>query len=232
MMEGASTGARLAEAVQECAVSVVSVLRSGHHSSVLEPAVGASRPDPVMVGAVRVLGADVLAPRAFLRCDSAATDLDIVRAAAVGPAAGAPVSVTWMHWGLCAALDAADSGGGSVGAMTTEPDATWVQAVSWPVLTHRLAQVAALAMPGLDCALTAEASARVPDLARGFTRAVRRRDWLQAAGAGRWLAALGGVPTSLGLPEGLEFVEHLAAAGEARVRLHVQAARLLQEARP
>lgn len=67
-------------------------------------------------------------------------------------------------------------------------------------------------------------------MARGFVRAVRRRDWLQAAGAGRWLAVLDGVPDSLGLGAGLEFVEHMAG-GDPRVVLHVRAAQLMAGAR-
>lgn len=62
------------------------------------------------------------------------------------------------------------------------------------------------------------------DVARGFVRAVRRRDWLQAAGAGRWLSVIDGVPDTLGLDTGLEFVEQMAQA-DARVGLHVHAAR-------
>ncbi|CAM04075.1 hypothetical protein A8924_5194 [Saccharopolyspora erythraea NRRL 2338] len=228
-MERASTGSRLAEAVQNCALSVVSALRGGHHGGVLEPA---GVPDPVMVGAVRVLGADVLAPRAFLGLAPSATDLDLVRAVALcGLAEGASVPVAWMHWGLRAALHAAD-GERAFAAPVGEPESAWVATVSWPVLTHRLAQLAALAAPNLECTVAAQASTRVPDLARGFARAVRRGDWLQAAGAGRWLAALGGAPASLGLARGMEFVEHFGGAGDARVRLHVQAARLLQEAGP
>jgi hypothetical protein len=65
------------------------------------------------------------------------------------------------------------------------------------------------------------------DLARGFVRAVRRRDWPQAAGAGRWLTLLDGVPDTLGLEPGLRFVAQMAGA-EPRVTLHLEAARLLR----
>lgn len=74
------------------------------------------------------------------------------------------------------------------------------------------------------------AANRAVDLSRGFVRAVRRRDWLQAAGAGRWLAAIGGEPATLGLERGLDFVE-LMGGHDPRVTLHVRAARLLAEAR-
>ncbi|MER7079329.1 hypothetical protein, partial [Saccharopolyspora kobensis] len=180
-MERASTGARLAEAVQDCALSVVSALRGGHHDGVLEPMTGAGVPVPLMVGAVRVLGADVLAPRAFRGIAPAAGDLDLLRAAARrGSAAETSVSMAWTHWGLRTALHAAEGGTGNA-APLGEPDSTWVATVPWPVLTHRLAQLASLAAPGLRCALTEQAAPRVRDLARGFARAVRRGDWLQAA---------------------------------------------------
>ena len=54
----------------------------------------------------------------------------------------------------------------------------------------RVSQLAALALPGLAPGLAEQLAARTDDLARGFVRAVRRRDWLQAAGLGRWLARL------------------------------------------
>ncbi|MEG9517343.1 hypothetical protein LZ318_27145 [Saccharopolyspora indica] len=209
----------------------MSVLRGGHHCGVLEPAAGTGEPDPLVVGAVRVLGADVLSPRAFRGIAPTAGDLDLVRAAARHRSAeGTSMPLAWMHWGLRTALHAAEGGRG-IAAPLGEPESAWVATVSWPVLTHRLAQLASLAAPGLRCGLTAQASLRVRDLARGFARAVRRGDWLQAAGAGRWLAALDGVPVSLELARGMEFVERFGAADEARVRLHVQAARLLSEAR-
>jgi hypothetical protein len=68
---------------------------------------------------------------------------------------------------------------------------------------------------------------RPVDVARGFVRAVRRRDWLQAAGAGRWLVLLDGVPQTLGLDTGLEFVAQMGGE-DARVALQVEAAQLMR----
>ncbi len=67
---------------------------------------------------------------------------------------------------------------------------------------------------------------RPVDVARGFVRAVRRRDWQQAAGAGRWLTLLDGVPDTLGLEAGLDFVR-LMGGGDPRVALQLEAARLM-----
>jgi hypothetical protein len=109
------------------------------------------------------------------------------------------------------------------------PGTEWTREAGWQELTHRLALLASLAVPTAGCPLAEAAARRSVDVARGFVRAVRRRDWLQAAGAGRWLAVLPDVPESLGLDGGLEFVS-LMGAGDARVVLHVQAARLLMGA--
>lgn len=94
----------------------------------------------------------------------------------------------------------------------------------WPKLAHRASQLAALSLPGLAPALAAGLAARTEDLARGFVRAVRRRDWPQAAGVGRWLARVPDVPESLGLGAGLVYVRRMSG-GDPRVALHTAAAR-------
>lgn len=123
-----------------------------------------------------------------------------------------------------------------------EPDASWATEAPWQQLTHQLAVLGALAVPATTTTTSQVArvvAGRPVDLARGFVRAVRRRDWLQAAGAGRWLAALtvaepgvgalpgGGVPDSLGLDAGLDFVLRMGGA-DPRVALHAHAAQLLR----
>jgi hypothetical protein len=80
-----------------------------------------------------------------------------------------------------------------------------------------------LSLPDLAPALAGQLAGRTEDLARGFVRAVRRRDWLQAAGLGRWLAVMPGTPASLGLDGGLAFVRRMSD-GDARVALHLAAA--------
>jgi hypothetical protein len=84
--------------------------------------------------------------------------------------------------------------------------------------------LAALCLPGLAPALAEALGSRTDDLARGFVRAVRRRDWLQAAGVGRWLSRMPDVPGSLGLDSGLVFVRRMSD-GDPRVALHLTAAR-------
>ncbi|WP_433260081.1 hypothetical protein ACQPZF_23005 [Actinosynnema sp. CS-041913] len=220
-----SVGARLADVVRERAAVVLSALRDG---PVVEDGWDAS--DPLVVAATRVLGADVLAAHTLLGREPAETEVALAQAAVAAFPADTRSSTAgaWTYWGLCAALRSAGRAGPGVSALAP-PDAGWARTVPWPVLTHRLAQVAAVAVPKWHCPLAEAAAGRVPDVARGFVRAVRRRDWSQAAGAGRWLAVLGGFPESLGLDAGLTFVGHLAA-GDPRVELQVRAARLIREA--
>ncbi|WP_030890941.1 MULTISPECIES: hypothetical protein [Streptomyces] len=123
------------------------------------------------------------------------------------------------------------AGIGPAGAGPAEPDVTWLTEAPWQRLTHQLAVLAALAVPGTDSGVARVAHGRPVDLARGFVRAVRRRDWLQAAAAGRWLALVDGVPDTLGLESGLEFVQHMGGS-DARVALHVGAARLMRAGAP
>jgi hypothetical protein len=185
--------------------------------------------DAGQVAAVRVLGADVLAPHTLLGRATAACDVEAARAAlaAHAPEPGASAATSWTYWGLCDAVCSIDPAAGR-GAVVAEPDACWARTVPWPVLAHRVAGLAALAVPGAGHALARALSARVTDVARGFAWAVRRRDWLQAAGVGRWLAVLPGEPASLGLDAGLRFVRHLGAGADARVDLHVEAALLIR----
>lgn len=227
---------RLPEVVQEFAAVVVPALRGGSDRFDLLGSVLSSPEDPASIAAVRLLGADVLAPCTLTGKVPAEADLDLAEAAvgAFPPGSGASPVSTWSHWGLRAALSRVRAGdpaeAGAYGVERddlhgSEPDAEWVTAEPWQRMTHQLSQLAALAVPVLPSPLAAALAKRPVDLARGFVRAVRRRDWLQAAGAGRWLAVTDGVPDSLGLDAGLEFVHHMGAS-DARVALHVRAAQL------
>ncbi|WP_079190013.1 hypothetical protein [Actinacidiphila paucisporea] len=202
--------------------------------------------DTVALAAVRVLGADVLAPYA-LRGDPArgSTDRQVVRRAlaAYPPGADASDVSLWSYRGLVEAsraflpetgadgVDGADGGGrdgegGEPGAERPpepRPGDAWVQTDPWPALAHRASQLAALSLPSLAPALAVGLAARTDDLARGFVRAVRRRDWLQAAGVGRWLVRAPDVPDSLGLAAGLVFVRRMSGS-DPRVVLHTTAA--------
>ncbi|MGW3013387.1 hypothetical protein ACWC9R_31865 [Streptomyces sp. NPDC001219] len=183
--------------------------------------------DALTPAAVRVLGADALAPYAMERLGApvGADDEAVVRQAlaAYPPGADASEVSVWSYRGLVEASHAFLPGGAQHWPPPPEAAAGWVDHDPWPRLSHRVSQLAALALPGLAPGLTEQLATRTDDLARGFVRAVRRRDWLQAAGLGRWLARLPEVPQTLGLDSGLAFVRQMGG-GDPRVTLHVAAA--------
>ncbi|GGS77482.1 MULTISPECIES: hypothetical protein [Streptomyces] len=226
-MEQSGTPSLLKGAVQDLATGVASALSSGGHGPVsgdLSPA--AAGADGFAPAAVRVLGADFLLPHVLAGTRPDAAELALFRQAveAYPPRADAAPTVLWSHWAMRRTLRvlAPDTADGT----TAEPRADWLELADWRTLTHQLSVLASLALPGADSAVARVAGKRNLDLARGFVRAVRRRDWLQAAGAGRWLSLLDGVPDTLGLPAGLDFVE-LMADGDPQVGLQVRAARRL-----
>ncbi|MBW1603750.1 hypothetical protein JJV70_16870 [Streptomyces sp. JJ66] len=191
----------------------------------LAAATGRAPDDPVLVACVRVLGADALAPALLHGTPPDPDDVALAAAArdAYPPGADATAATAWSHWGLDAALRALTGDG----VPATAPDAEWTAGEPWPRLAFRMSQLASLALPGVDSALATAAAKRPVDLGRGFVRAVRRRDWAQAAGLGRWLALVPGVPPTLGLASGLAFVHHLGGMADARVALNVRAAQTL-----
>lgn len=216
----------LRSVIADAAAGVALALRGGGDPSAVS---GVLHPDnPFAPAAVRVLGADVLAPYAMAHRPTAADTGDArtqtVRMALVGypPTEGASAVSVWTYGGLAEAAHRFlpyDGGWPPV----PQADAAWIATDPWPRLTHRVSQLAALAVPGLADGLAERLAERTDDLSRGFVRAVRRRDWLQAAGVGRWLARLPDVPPTLGLDAGLVFVGALGAA-DPRVDLHVAAA--------
>ncbi|MBO8185907.1 hypothetical protein [Streptomyces spirodelae] len=184
--------------------------------------------DALAPAAVRVLGADALAPYALdghPGADGAGSaDAAMVREALTAfPPSGDTAAVSvWSYHGLVEASRALLPGHTTDWPAPPEPGDDWLASDPWPRLSHRASQLAALALPGLALDLTDRLTDRTEDLARGFVRAVRRRDWLQSAGLGRWLARLPRTPASLGLDNGLRFVRQMS--DDPRVALHVTAA--------
>jgi hypothetical protein len=241
-MEQSGTSTRLTGAVQDLTSELVSALRSGGPFRLAGsvPGAGGSAAadgpgagDGIALAAVRVVGADVVLPSVLHRVPPGSDDLTVFSRAvrAYPPPAGASPASVWSHWAMERALLTLDGSADMPPAGTpgqgTEPRAGWLEETSWQSLTHQLAVLAPLAVPGADSAVARVARARPVDVARGFVRAVRRRDWLQAAGAGRWLVLLDGVPQTLGLETGLEFVAQMGGA-DPRVALQVEAAQLMR----
>ncbi len=228
-MEQSSASTRLAGVVRDLASEVVSALRGGDHPGVVCAPAGVGEDDDLGIAAVRVLGADVLLPSAMFRRSPHSSDLLVFQRAvhAFPPAPDASQATAWSHWAMTQTLRRLEGAVPSAAVPGREPDASWLDSAPWQRLTHQVSLLAALAVPGADSGIARALAGRPVDLARGFVRAVRRRDWLQAAGAGRWLTVLDGVPHTLGLDTGLEFVAHLGG-DDPRVALHVQAAQLIR----
>jgi hypothetical protein len=235
-MEQSGTSTFLQGAVRDLASGVVSDLRGGDHTRATAPAVADGEAEGLAVAAVRVLGADALLPSTLLHTSPLPDELAVFRKAveAYPPRADAAPTVVWSHWGMRRTLRRLDPSfvdgtmhgvDGTTHGPEAEPDAGELDSASWQSLTHQLAVLAAPALPGEDCAVARVAGRRALDVARGFVRAVRRRDWRQAAGAGRWLTLLDGVPDTLGLEAGLDFVE-LMGGEDPLVTLQIRAARL------
>ncbi|MFF9204888.1 hypothetical protein ACF1AE_24325 [Streptomyces sp. NPDC014986] len=224
-MEQSGTSALLQGAVQDIASGVVSALRDGGHVRAVPLAGTDGEAGELALAAVRVLGSDALLASLLLRTPPDPAETAVFRKAveAHPPRADAAPTVRWSHWGMARTLRRVDPS--SASGPPDEPGAGWLDEAGWQVLTHQLAVLAPLALPGEECAVSRVAGRRPVDVARGFVRAVRRRDWRQAAGAGRWLTLLSGVPDTVGLVSGLDFVE-LMGGDDPLVALHVQAARL------
>jgi hypothetical protein len=225
LTEQAQQAVALSAVVAQAAQEVALALRGGGDSFALARVL---RPeDPLTPAAVRVLGADVLAPYALEGAVSASgQDAEPVRAAisAFAPGADASDVSVWSYRGLVEAAHAFLPHDAGAWPQLPDASAAWTTTVPWPVLSHRAAQLASLALPGLDSEPARGLATRGVDLSRGFVRAVRRRDWVQAAGLGRWLARLPDTPPSLGLDSGLTFVRAMSD-DDPRVALHVMAAR-------
>ncbi|WP_329458135.1 hypothetical protein [Streptomyces sp. NBC_01497] len=253
MTEQPGTSTRLTGAVQELAFEVVSALRGGDHFGGVCGGAGISADDGLGLAAVRVLGSDVLLPSVLLGRPADNGDLTLFQQAVTvfPPGSDAPAVSAWSHWAMTDTLLRLAESPGTVGTLTrtdpapddsapgppgapadgpapcAEPTTDWLDDAPWQTLGHQLAVLAALAVPGSGSGIARVAARRPVDVARGFVRAVRRRDWLQAAGTGRWLAVVDGVPSTLGLDAGLEFVARMGA-DDSRVSLHTHVAQALR----
>ncbi|MFF1920618.1 hypothetical protein ACFVW8_08575 [Streptomyces sp. NPDC058221] len=234
-MDQSHASSPLAGAVHDLATEVVLALRSGDHLATVCGAAGIDEENRTGIAAVRVIGADLLLPSVLHGHHPHPGDIAVLHRAVreFPPRPDASDATAWSHWGMMSALGRtapATTPGQPPVAANGEPDAAWLEGAPWQAFTHQLSVLAPLAVPAASSAVHRAAAHRVVDLSRGFVRAVRRRNWLQAAGAGRWLAALDGRPDSLGLDRGLDFVE-LMGGPDPRVALHVRAARLMAEGR-
>ncbi|MCX5399055.1 hypothetical protein [Streptomyces sp. NBC_00102] len=236
-MNQSSASSRLSDAVHDLANEVVLALRSGGHLATVCGAAGIHEDDRTGIAAVRVIGADLLLPSVLYGQNPHPGDVAVFHRAVqeFPPRPDSSPSTAWSHWAMLSTLHrvapSTPTGfppGGT--PALDEPGITGLDEAPWQAFSHQVSLLAPLAVPAAASSVARIARGRVTDLARGFVRAVRRRDWLQASGTGRWLAALGGEPATLGLDRGLDFVE-LMGGQDPRVALNVRAARLMIEER-
>ncbi|CAL9388614.1 hypothetical protein SUDANB171_01208 [Streptomyces sp. enrichment culture] len=226
------------EATAALASCVLDALRGvGDTAPLARFAETASDPKAALA-AVRVLGADVLAPYALTGGSPHPRDLAVIsQAAAVFPAPvftapppEGPIenwAIAWRDWAtdrLIAAL------GDAAARESPRPPTgeTLTDATDWPRWAAGCARLAPLTLPGVGGPVPAAVRRHPVPLARATTRALLRRDYPTAARLLRWLAAAQRDGVTLAL-EPDRITEHIAlhAAGEPRLALDLAVARLL-----
>ncbi|MFJ9041587.1 hypothetical protein ACIRF8_34100 [Streptomyces sp. NPDC102406] len=244
---------------------VLDALRGAGHTAVvaghLEDAAALTPQEQVAaLGAVRLLGADVLAPCLLTGRTPPAEETAALAAAldalppqqpppAAPPTGPEPPWVRgWIDWSLITVLARLDPA--FVPPATPEPpppphcDAPTAPRRTpatvhadgtrqgWVPWSVLMGQLAPLALPGLDGPVHQAARSAATGLARGATRAVLRRDFPTAARVTRWLAWLHAENVRLPL-DPVPLTEHIALlGGGGRVALDTAIARRLLDQGP
>ncbi|MER8002425.1 hypothetical protein [Streptomyces sp. NPDC095613] len=193
-------------------------LRGAGGTAVVAEHVERARDPDAALAAIRILGADVVAPAlltnaAFHARDAEAvirafTVLPLPRTAPPAPPTGPeePWLSAWHDWGTLTSLAVVAATASAslrvprpAGPLAAAPAAA--SGTGWAVWSVMMSRLAPLALPGLDGPVHDAARASALELARGATRAVLRRDAATAARVIRWLAWLraDGVPLPLEL---------------------------------
>ncbi|MDN3294910.1 hypothetical protein QWM81_12775 [Streptomyces ficellus] len=211
----------------------------------------------VALGAVRLLGADVLAPYVLTGRtppvgETAAINMALNALPPAQPPPAAPPEGreepwvrAWVDWSLVTVLARVDPGDVLVVAPvpagpplydgaaprrrppTAEGGSDGHTREGWVPWSVRLGQLSSLALPGLDGPVHQAARSGAMGLARGATRAVLRRDFLTAARITRWLAWLQAEHARLPL-DVVRLTEHIALlGGSERITLETAISRRL-----
>ncbi|MBW4716428.1 hypothetical protein [Saccharothrix obliqua] len=181
-----------------------------------------SRSDATAVlGAARLIGADLFAPQVLLGRALDPRDAEsVIDSFAVFPPVIEPVTPeqrvrAWRDWATARLLARL------VG--TAEPavpvDNTPLDAHDdWPRWSVRAAQLSSLALPGVGGPVVEAVRCGRQALARGVTRALLRRDHVTAARLARWAALLAGTGVEVPLDLAL-LLEHIRLHGGAGPRM-------------
>jgi hypothetical protein len=188
---GIGPRAEYAEAVEELATRVLRALKGTKDTGMLADHLRNAADIKAALAAVRVLGADVLAPYALRDVPLTAEEAEAVAEAhRVFPLAAADsrtAAITaWRDWGTARVLascgwDVLDAPQPD-GAAEPDPGSDWQR---WSV---RMAQLSPLALPVLDGPVHDAARRHCLSLSRGAVRSMLRRDSGTGAGLARWLA--------------------------------------------
>ncbi|MFJ6134924.1 hypothetical protein [Kitasatospora sp. NPDC092286] len=234
-----------AAAVEQMAAQTLGALRgAGGAVALVDPGTAnASRP---LLAAVRVLGPDLFAPQLL---GGAAPDTEAVlllaeahrafpstAAEADGPDApeGAALIAAWRDWATGALFartlrSISTPGLAELSLRAPQPDhAPQPQPHAWQAWSVRMAQLSALALPGLDGPVHRTARTHTLALARGTVRSMLRRDHRVAARLARWLAwsRTEGLSLPLEVEPVLERI-HAAGDGSSRTALELGIAEAL-----
>jgi hypothetical protein len=190
------------------------------------------------LGAVRLVGADVFAPRLLLDRPLDPRDVEIVdESFAVFPCLAAPVPpgqrvMAWRDWataGLLARLD----GRGPVAPPPVDAAQVLGDSEDWQRWSVAVAQLSPLAQHGAGGVIADLVCRDRVELVRGVTRAVLRRDHNTAARLARWVALVSSTGVGLPLDPAL-LIEHirLHAGTDPRLQLDLAIARHLLGSEP
>jgi hypothetical protein len=194
--------------------------------------------DPVLgLGAVRVLGADALAPFLFTGHSLSSSDVEVVQAALrvfpVPHREDPGDARVWRcrDWALgevLAHLGVSESRRDPAAALDPGGEDGSAGEPAWPVWSAAVSRLSTLALPAVGGPVREQVRRRRRDTWRGLTRAMLRHDHLSAARLARWLALDAAVSPESLLGAALSHLE-LFTAPPPRVRLEIALARRLWE---
>jgi hypothetical protein len=227
----------MAAAVDVLAGAVAQAVSGAGRAFRLGEAVGGWADPVVGLGAVRVLGADALAPFLFTGRPPSASDVEVVRAALrVFPAphredpgdARVWLCRDWALGEVLAHLGVSEPGSNQAAALNSGGEGGSAGESAWPVWSAAVSRLSMLALPAVDGPVREQVRRRRRDTWRGLARAMLRDDHLSAARLARWLALGAAVSSESLLGAALSHLE-LFTASPPRVRLEIALARRLWE---